>query len=378
MDLETSIRSRIEAILISDAKKYADLRSLAAEDEPFEHDSFEEERNLYQRIISSYRSAVNDVTRLLEENITFLSSFCLIVDSIKGKESFQEICSLIVDAVLQDLGVQYCSIMLLRGEGSPDGRLYLEGLCEEQKCIHIHTSPQMLGSSEFERAIASMVTDTGECVNIPDVYRDRRFNEVDFSSVVRSLVCLPVLLRGEPVGALVVSHSLPRFFNDNHIRLFKILAGLVSHLKLLTDKREHSCERPKSAAALSPATAEKDVISIMLLNLEIEAADARVRVPDKEAVIGLRGRLNASLDPHEIALLYNDRELLLLFPGTPAEQMPTKARQIGDVFDAWKSHKSDSLQKTRMNLAFASCDGTEDIAKTIEIASLMMHPDPEA
>ena len=49
MNIEDRIRSRIEAILMNDARNYAEIRGMAEGEEPIHEDSFEEERNLYQR-----------------------------------------------------------------------------------------------------------------------------------------------------------------------------------------------------------------------------------------------------------------------------------------------------------------------------------------
>jgi hypothetical protein len=377
MDLEARIRSRIETILISDARKHADVKLMAASDEPFDEDPFEEERNLYQRIINNYRSAVNDTNALLEENIAFLSSFCRIVDNIKEKENFHEICSVILDSLLQDLGVEYCGIVLFEDAVSSVDPLYLEGICEDQKFVYIHSKPQLLGSREFEEAVAALVRETRECFNVPDVNRESRFNGVDFPSVVRSLVCLPILFRNEPAGALLISHSLPHFFNENHIRLLKILSGVISHLKYLTAKRTVAGISDSSSAAPSAVPASCDVISIILMSFDLVGADGDITEPDREVVLGLRGRLAQLLEPGEVVLLYEDKELLMLLPGTPADRVPARVGKIREAFLEWKSSQPEKLRAMRISLGFSTCEGTEDIARTLEIASIMIHPDEE-
>ena len=43
-DIEGKIRSKIEAILINDARTYSELRMMATGEEPFDSDPFSEER----------------------------------------------------------------------------------------------------------------------------------------------------------------------------------------------------------------------------------------------------------------------------------------------------------------------------------------------
>jgi hypothetical protein len=373
MDLEANIRARIEAVLLNDARRYADLRLMAEDDEPLGHDAFDEERNFYQRIISSYRSAVNEVNVLLEENISFLSTFCRIVENIKEKENFPEICSVIVEALLQDLGVEYCSIVLFDEPSPVDEPLHLEGIREDQKLIYIHSDPRLLGSRDFKRAVAALAQESLNPTNIPDVYQDARFDGIDFSCVVRSLACLPIVSFNRAVGALIVSHSLPHSFNDNHTRLFSILSGIISHARLLTGKRPSGTLPAPDAV---PGD-RQDVTSIVLMNFEQRGADGSMRPLETEAVLGLRSRLAAALEPTDILLLYDEKELLLLAPGVQAHQIPPRVKKLKDAFLDWRTRQAEKMSTVQMSFGFSSCEGSEDIARTLEVASLIMKPDRE-
>ena len=87
MEIEERIRSQIEAILTNDARNFSEIQKMASADEPLDTEALADERNLYHRIINSYRNAVSEVNKLLEENIGSLSGFYRIVESIKEKES---------------------------------------------------------------------------------------------------------------------------------------------------------------------------------------------------------------------------------------------------------------------------------------------------
>jgi len=372
MDLESSIRTRIEALLISDARKQADLKAMASVEEPFEVDPFEEERSLYRRVINSYRSAVGEVNALLEENISFLSSFARIMDNIREKENFQEICSVIVDSLLEDLDVEYCSIMLLENPEAGSDSLYLEGIRDGEKFIFVHPSRHLLGNQEFERAIAASIMQTSDCLNLPDVYKDSRFNGVDFPGVVRSLICVPIESRGRLLGALLMSHSLPQYFKENHIRLVKILSGIISHSKLLADL--HSLPAA-SAEVCARSPCRRDIMSIILCSFERIIPGGSPCPLGKDTIAALRGRLSQALEPSEMLAVYNEGELLLLSPGTPAAALPAKVRALQDGFHQWRERQQENLAKVRMSGGLATCEGTQDIARTLEVASLMMHPD---
>ena len=61
MDIESRIRSRIDEILRNEARSSAALTEMAADDEPPVLDPRLRERDLYERIILTYRSAVTEV-----------------------------------------------------------------------------------------------------------------------------------------------------------------------------------------------------------------------------------------------------------------------------------------------------------------------------
>ncbi len=173
MEIEDRIRTRIEAILVNDARNFSEIKKMATDDEPLEaEDILADERNLYHRIINSYRSAVGEVNKLLEESIGSLSAFYRIVESIKEREDFQEICSQIVNCVLKDFGADYCSLLFPEDKDT----LCLEGICEDRQFLRIHTKASLLGSKDFERELMRLAAENADCLIIEDVYKEPRFN----------------------------------------------------------------------------------------------------------------------------------------------------------------------------------------------------------
>ena len=372
MDIEGKIRSRIEAVLLNDARNYAEVKMAAAQEDPLENDPYAEERNLYQRIISSYRSAVSEVNSLLEENIGCLSGFYKIVENIKEKENFQEICSQIIDCVLQDLGAEYCSLVF-RNQDEEEGALcYFEGIREQRKFICNHTHATLLGSQEFDRVVADLVAGTTDIMNIGDVYREARFNAVDFPSVVRSMVFLPIRVRQTPVGALILCNSMPRFFTQNHTRVLQILASIIAHLWLLTAGRNSDAASLQLPQAQSSRPMEdKEAVCVVLLNFESKGADRRL-LADRETIRNIRSFLAGTLDGKESILLYEDTELLVLLPGTTSENLFKRLQMLHRAFEEWKTSKGARAKSICMNLGYSTCDSGDDLARTLEVASLMM------
>ncbi len=374
MNIEDRIRSRIEAILVNDAKIYAEMKGMADSEEPLSGDAFEEERNLYQRIINNYRSAVSEVNQLLEESVGFLSGFYRVLENIKDKSNFQEILAQIVDCVLQDFGAEYCSLVFFSPREGESDTICVEGMREDRKVVRIHSESTLLGSAEFQKMVALLTSVSSEGVNIPDVYRDARFNAFDFPSVVRSLCCLPVITNQRTAGALIFSNSLPNFFKDSHIRVLKILASIVAHLRLLTPGVSAPASLPRVESD-SWHRDHTDVFSIILLEFERVDAFQRSASLDKESIRGIRKWLVRHLEPRETIIFNGDHELIMFLPDTSGEDLPGRVVTLREAFRLWKEEQGDRLRNVRINVGFATCEEGDDLARTLEIASAVMHPE---
>jgi len=372
MEIEDRIRTQIEAILINDAKNFDEIKRMASDDEPLDAHVLAEERNLYNRIINSYRNAVSEVNKLLEENIASLSSFYRIVDSIKEKKDFQEICSRIVDCILQDFNADYCSLLF----PDSDDVLCLEGICEERRFIRIHTGKNLLGSKKFEQELTRMAEEHGDCLYIEDVYKESRFNTVDFPGVVRSVLCLPITLCDRSAGYLVLSHSLPNFFHDNHIRVIRILGSFIAHLRFLHYNGSMPDLSFLKAGSEEEISENPDANAVVLLNFDVLDTSGR-RVPlNRESVCEIRSRIRRILQGKESILFYMDRELMIFLPGLSSDQLPERVRCIREAFYSWREVREDR-KGVRLNLGFSVCEEDEDLSRMLEIAAVVMHPESD-
>jgi hypothetical protein len=373
-DIEGKIRSKIEAILINDARSYSELRMMASDEEPFDFDPFAEERNLYQRIINNYRSAVNEVNGLLEENVGFLSGLCRIAETIKDKRDFHEICSQIIDCVLQELGAEFCSLVFPSQGGVPSPAFFFEGVRENHKFMFSHSHATLLANPEFAGIIRHLAEESGDVLSIGDVYREPRFNSVDFPSIVRSLVCLPIRVQQQSVGMLVLSHSLPNFFTQNHTRVLRILGATVAHLWLLTS----GCEvRPASLPPPPDSAAEEERgLSIVVITVETERYGRRVPA-DSDMVQSIRQPLVLALQGKESLLPHENAGYLVLMPGIGPERLSERAARLRETLEAWRAGQEPRLQSLQINLGYALCEDGDELTRTLEIASQMMNFDQD-
>jgi hypothetical protein len=377
MEIEERIRSRIEAILVNDARNFSEIRKATGHDELSGAGGAEilaDERNLYHRIINSYRCAVSEVNKLLEENIGSLSGFYRIVESIKEKEDFQEICSRIVDCLLQDFGAEYGSLLFPEDGGS----LCVEAVFEERKLLRIHNRTSLLGSRMFESELTRMAVESGDCLKIDDVYREPRFNSVDFPGVIRSILCLPVVIRETPVGFLILSHSLPSFFQDNHVRVMKILGSLIAHLSFLHERGRMDAVIAGQAPRPEISSMPQDSCAIILMGFDAPDGYGRTMPVKKDAVREIRAHIRHELTERESVMFYGERGLMVLMPGIDGETLSARVRKMREAFHLWQEERRQDRGAIRVNLGFSVCEGDEDLSRMLEVAALMMPPGTEA
>lgn len=376
MDIEGKIRSRVEAILINDARNSAEMKLMATEEEPLENDPFAEERNVYQRIISSYRNALREVNGVLKENTGFLSGLYQIIETIKEKDNFLEICSQIVDCVLRDLGAEYCGLVLRARSEQAGEPLYLEGVREQHRFLFSHGQAALLGSREFAQVVERLANEAADCVNIGDVYREPRFNAVDFPSVVRSLICLPISEHQRAVGTLILGHSLPRFFHQNHARVLKILASMIAHVHVLTASRSTRSVVPPASPPQAIGVEMEETLSVVLVGLESDSHPRR-SLANEELIRSVRNLLLGTLEDNDSILPYEESGLLVILPGTLEKQLPMRAAKLREAFEEWRARQGEEERRIRLNLGYSTCQSGEDLVCALETASLMMRADQD-
>jgi hypothetical protein len=157
----------------------------------------------------------------------------------------------------------------------------------------------------------------------------------------------------------------------------KILGSFIAHLRLL---HQSGCILPSLKFQASPAQdiqENTDGYSVVLMEFDTQDAYGR-RIPlEKEAVREIRMRLRRTLESKEFILFYGERDLLALMPGVTTESVPARIRGLRDAFHLWQMDHPDDQGNARMNLGFSVCEGEEDLSRTLEVASLVMHPEDD-
>ena len=127
--------------------------------------------------------------------------------------------------------------------------------------------------------------------------------------------------------------------------------------------------------AVAEATERSDAYSVVLLEFDSQDAYGRWAPLNKEGIRGIRTQLQSMLEPRESVLFYGERDLLIIMPGVSPEILQARIRKLRESFNAWQTERLDPHRDVRMNLGFSVCEGEEDFSRTLEVASLVMHPE---
>ena len=101
--------------------------------------------------------------------------------------------------------------------------------------------------------IAGYVAETGETLNVHDVYKDPRFNtSIDQQTgyITKSILCMPICIRGQVIGVIQMINKCNGFFtteDEEAFEMFAVYCGLALHHAKLYDKIRRSEQKYKVA-----------------------------------------------------------------------------------------------------------------------------------
>lgn len=153
------------------------------------------------------------------------------IEDLEGEAVAGEVaCTRLAALVTLEGIAEYCSIMLLDAEGS-----YLELAAVATR---YSTQGFALGSDIWQgkrfalgEGVAGQVAATGVPLRIDDTQAHPQFLRLPESPVsIRSLMCFPLVDRGETLGVLNMSHSAPCFFDLDRENAMKLVTRRMARV----------------------------------------------------------------------------------------------------------------------------------------------------
>jgi len=189
--------------------------------------------------------------------------------------------------------------------------------------------------------VAGWVVHSGEPALIADVTQDARFaHRTDPSTAICSMACVPLLVRGEPVGVMTATSKHPGAFTPGDLDMLSFVAKTIAldieNVRLrkvsVTDpltgafNREYLHER--LPVEIDTAEARATPLSVAMVDVDhFKAVNDRFghEVGDRTLVV-VAERLRSAIRGADVLVRYGGEEFLVLLPNTDAE----RARDVAE------------------------------------------------
>jgi diguanylate cyclase (GGDEF)-like protein len=128
--------------------------------------------------------------------------------------------SRIAELICQLIDAKACSVMLL----DADRRRLLAKAAYGLRTERMHSLSFRVGEG-----VAGWVVERGEPALIGDVTQDPRFVPLPANQTpIASMLCVPLLARGERVGVVTATSEQPHAFNANHLELVRFISMTIA------------------------------------------------------------------------------------------------------------------------------------------------------
>jgi len=165
-----------------------------------------------QRIIDVYLDSVPS----FQEKGKGYVLFCKVQRAMRHVPDFIETCKAILDAVMEEMDAENCSLML---KNSITGELSVRaarGKNEGESTYYSDCSDDDGKRFKLGEGIAGFVLKEGRGVMVNDVSREPRFVRSSASDLkLKSLVCFPIRESNQVIGVFNISHSMKGAFDEN-------------------------------------------------------------------------------------------------------------------------------------------------------------------
>ena len=180
-------------------------------------DDVTRERNLYAKTLA-------EANQLYEEKVKELNALRRVGDALRSVLSVRKVCAEIVDVLVEEVGAENCSLMLLdRKEGA---LALMAARGKRDAHARFYEAGEQQARFKLGEGVAGWVAENATPVLIPDTSQDERFKRAEAGGLdIRSLLCIPLVEGTQVWGVLNLSHSDINAFTEDNERILTIIAG---------------------------------------------------------------------------------------------------------------------------------------------------------
>jgi len=172
-----------------------------------------------------YAQAVSELNERFDEKVEELSLVRQLSDALGSSLDLITICRQAVNVLQEALAPENCSIMLLDDDGGLVVAAARGAFDEEAAGYEPAAQPVAFAQGE---GIAGLAVQTRSPIRLDDAAADPRYVATKDGRVQpRSLLCAPLLSRGQPVGVVNLSDSLSEAFESRHERILALVTNAI-------------------------------------------------------------------------------------------------------------------------------------------------------
>ena len=184
------------------------------------------ENERWKRERDHYARAVTDLTERFDEKVEELSLIRTVGDALGTSLDVRTTCARCVDLLQEALAPENCSIMLLDDDGDLILTAARGAFDQEARTYEFLAQPRSFKAGE---GLAGQAVSAGRVVRVDDAPQEEAFVvRTDSEVQPRSLLCLPLLVRGSVIGVINLSDSVPGAFELRHERILALIANSVA------------------------------------------------------------------------------------------------------------------------------------------------------
>jgi transcriptional regulator with GAF, ATPase, and Fis domain len=209
----------------------------------------------------------------LEKQIRIFTLFQKIQGAMRHVPDFGETCIAILDAVIDAMDAENCSVML---KDPVSGELNIRAARgkNESKTVYYENRSNHGNRFKSGEGIAGWVLKEGQAVMLNDVNKEPRFVKVEgFNHAVNSLICFPIREKDQVVGVFNLSHSKKGAFSEGDKLTLAYISNQVGAAltsarfflevkeinRLMNDSREYFSNEKTTPPPFSPSSTFMEV-----------------------------------------------------------------------------------------------------------------------
>jgi diguanylate cyclase (GGDEF)-like protein len=270
------------------------------------------------------------------------------------------------------------SVRLLDESGERLELVAHTGLGEE----YCRRGPVPLGSSAAGRAAF-----TGEPVHVVDASQDDVYlkGELLAHEGLRSLLCLPLHVRGRRIGVMTLYHRRPRAYEPEELRFLSTFAGTVSiavdNARLygeqarlaitdgLTGLYNHKHFHEALAAEVNRAFRYSHPISLILVDIDHFKSynDAWGHQAGDTLLRTLAGIFKAAARQNDLVARYGGEEFAIVLPQTDKRQATAFAKRLCRTVERRRCEGEEVLPGGRLTVSLGVAAYPEDVTHAAEL-----------